>query len=198
MQRSIKRRMDRPASWQDLEDVPEEYIGEIVNGELVLSPRPNAPHVFAASDLEGIVKGPFRFGIGGPGGWLIASEPRILFVEDIRVPDIAGWRKEHWTGAPATGPIVTVPDWICEVLSTSTESEDRAVKLPLYRRAGVSYCWLVSPRTRVLEVYRGEGVAWLQLGAFAGDVRFRAEPFDAVELDLAQVWANVPPTQESD
>ena len=47
-----RRERDRPATWEDLDEVPEGYIGEIVAGEIVATPRPNAPHMKAAGELN--------------------------------------------------------------------------------------------------------------------------------------------------
>ncbi len=38
------------------------------------------------------------------------------------------------------------PDWLAEVLSPSTASYDRAVKIPVYERAGVPEVWLIDPK----------------------------------------------------
>src|SRR5262249_27009534 len=124
-----RRERGRPATWDDLDEVPEGYVGEIVAGEIVVTPRPNAPHAVAASDLHSILGAAFRLGINGPGGWIILEEPRVRFGEDVRVPDLAGWRKEKWADPPRKGPLTLIPDWICEVLSASTKAEDIAVKL---------------------------------------------------------------------
>jgi Uma2 family endonuclease len=186
-------RLGRPATWDDLLDVPEDFIGEIIAGEIVATPRPANPHATVASDLGVLLGGPFRIGTGGPGGWVIVDEPRIRFGEEIRVPDLAGSRRERYAAA-ATGPITVIPDWVCEILSPSTESDDRGPKMDLYGRAGVGHVWLVSWLARTVEVYRRETQGWLRVATFVGDTHdARAEPFDAVELDLAHLWSLLPP-----
>lgn len=45
------------------------------------------------------------------------------------------------------------PDWIVEVLSSSTASHDQIVKRALYERVGVREYWLVHPGDKVLTVY---------------------------------------------
>jgi Uma2 family endonuclease len=81
------------------------------------------------------------------------------------------------------------PDWICEVLSTSTETEDREEKMPIYAREGVRWAWLMDPLARRLEVYvLGEEGRWGQATTFKGDEVVRAVPFHAHELDLTQLW----------
>ena len=44
---------------------------------------------------------------------------------------------------PETAYFDVVPDWVCEVLSPSTQSLDRTVKLPLFAEHGVPHVWLV-------------------------------------------------------
>jgi len=81
------------------------------------------------------------------------------------------------------------PDWLCEVLSPSTEARDRDEKLSLYHREGVGHVWLVSPPLRTVEVFRRADIGWLLVNVFRGDVVVSAEPFDAVPLDLAGLWS---------
>ena len=52
----------------------------------------------------------------------------------------------------------------------------------------MSHLWLCDPRIRTLEVYRLESGRWSELDTFEGDVKVRAEPFDAIEIDLARIW----------
>ncbi len=42
---------------------------------------------------------------------------------------------------------------------------------------------------KTLEVSRLEGGLYSLLDTWEGDERVRAEPFDAIELDLATLWA---------
>ena len=85
------------------------------------------------------------------------------------------------------------PDWVCETLSKSTERTDRADKLPIYANAGVQHVWLLDPRTQSLEVYRHQTDGWLLLGVHGDAEKVRAEPFDAIEIDLSLLWADVEP-----
>jgi Uma2 family endonuclease len=178
----------RKATYEDLLSVPDRMVAEIVAGDLVVSPRPAIPHAKASSALGVVVGGPFGFGTGGPGGWVILDEPELHFGEDILVPDLAGWRKERLPVAPRTAYISLAPDWICEVVSPGTEKLDRADKLPIYAREGVAHAWLVNPLSRTLEVYRLENSRWALLHTFAGNSKVRANPFEAVEIDLTLLW----------
>jgi len=86
---------------------------------------------------------------------------------------------------PEAAYFTLAPDWVCEVLSKSTESVDRGEKLPLYAQHEVRHVWLVDPIGQTLEV-RSLGAAgrWREVQIFQGGARVRAAPFDAIELDL--------------
>jgi Uma2 family endonuclease len=82
------------------------------------------------------------------------------------------------------------PDWICEVLSPSTEDYDRNTKMPLYAANGVRWAWLIDPIGRTLEVFAlGGGDRWKGPQTHRGDVRVRVAPFEAIELNLSVLWA---------
>lgn len=179
----------RRATYEDLLQVPEHKVAEIVDGELHVSPRPSSRHALAASGLDRTLGPAFHDGRGGPGGWWILFEPELHFGEEVLVPDLAGWRRERLPEFPDTAAFTLAPDWVCEVVSPSTERLDRAKKMPAYGRKGVPYLWVVNPLTRTLEVYRLADGRWVLLSTHGGDARVRAEPFEAVELELGSLWA---------
>jgi Uma2 family endonuclease len=184
------------ATYQDVLGAPEHKIAEILDGQLVLSPRPGAPHAGVATVINMAVGNPFHLGNGGPGGWQILFEPELHLENgidrDILVPDIAGWRRDRLPALSNDAFFTLEPDWVCEVLSKSTGANDRLKKMPIYARAGVQYAWLVHPGLRSLEVFRSHERQWLTTAVHQGDVRVRAEPFDAIELDLAVWWRDIP------
>jgi Uma2 family endonuclease len=184
----------RTATYEDVLQAPPHKVAEIINGELVLSPRPAGPHSMAASALGEELGPPFKRGRGGPGGWIILDEPELHLGGNVLVPDLGGWRRETM-GVVANEPYFTIrPDWVGEVLSPSTERFDRGDKIALYARAGVANIWLVNPLQHTLEVLRlspEKPGQWISLGVFRDDAKVRAEPFEAFELDLAILWQDV-------
>ncbi len=184
----------RRATYQDVLRAPENKVAEVIDHELYLSPRPGSRHAHAASSLGIKLGAPFMFGGGGPGGWIILDEPELHLGREpaILVPDLAGWRRERMQLAEEVAYFTIAPDWVCEVLSPSTGRLDRAQKLPLYGAEGVRHAWLVDPSQRTLEVYRNESGRWLLLATHAEATRVRAEPFEAVELELGALWTDAP------
>ncbi len=171
--------------------VPEHLVAEIIDGELITSPRPAPPHARASSRLTMKLGGPFDLGENGPGGWVILDEPELHlgYGPDILVPDLAGWRRERMPRIPEGVGITVPPDWVCEVLSPSTTRIDRIRKMPIYARERVRHVWLVDPIAHTLEVFRLEEERWIVAAVHGGDEVVRAEPFDALALALAVLWA---------
>lgn len=178
----------RRATYDDVLQAPPHCVAEIVDGDLHVSPRPASRHALAASVLGSDLGPPFHHGRGGPGGWWILDEPELHFGEDVLVPDLAGWRRERMPVFPDTAAFTVAPDWVCEVVSPGTERLDRAKKMPVYAREQIASLWLVNPLARTLEVYRLVDGRWLLLATHEGSARVRAEPFDAIELDLGPLW----------
>ena len=105
------------------------------------------------------------------------------------MPDLAGWRRERLPRLPETAYFVLPPDWVCEVLSPSTAQLDREKKLGVYAEHGVRHAWLIDPLARTLDALRLEGAHWRLVEAHAGGEVVRAQPFEAVPLELGALWA---------
>jgi Uma2 family endonuclease len=181
----------RRATYEDVLQAPPNVVAEVLFGVLYTHARPALRHANASSLLGGLLLGPFRVGRGGPGGWVIYDEPELHLggEPDIVVPDLAGWRRERFAGVPDDAAWTSIaPDWVCEVLSPSTEATDRAEKMEIYLRERVGHVWFVDPIVRTLEVYRlGEGV-WHRIAVHRDDACVRVEPFEAIELQVGLLW----------
>jgi len=178
----------KPATYAELEALPPNLVGEIIDGELIASPRPAFVHAVVTSRLAIDLGGPFDRGKDGPGGWIIVYEPELHIVDQVLVPDLAGWRRERVPEIPDVAAVGLPPDWVCEVLSPSTAKIDRSRKMRHYAAADVRHVWLIDPLATTLEIYRLDSKGWRLIDTHAGDVVVRAEPFDAIELDLAGLW----------
>lgn len=177
-----------PATYEDLRALPETLVGELVAGELIASPRPANRHAGAITALVGELTAPFQRGRGGPGGWWVFHEPELHLGGDVLIPDLAGWKRTRMPVYPDEAFFTLSPDWVCEVLSPSMAGVDRVKKMPVYLREQVGHVWLIDPLSRTLEVFRRESDHWVLVNNFADDQRVRAEPFEAVELELEVLW----------
>jgi len=180
----------KKATYEDLYHLPDGVVGEILNGQLVATPRPSPRHARVSSALGITLGGPFMMGKGGgPGGWWILDEPEVKLGENILVPDLAGWRKERLPDIPEQDNWISVsPDWVCEVLSPATVRTDRVLKMPIYAKFEVASAWLIDPASKTLEVFQLESGKWVLLAAHSESDKARIEPFQEVELDLSLLW----------
>lgn len=178
----------RPATYADLETLPEHLVGEILFGALVTHPRPARRHGGAGSALGVAIGGPYQFGSGGPGGWVFVDEPELHLGPHILVPDIAGWRRERVTEPADQAYFEIAPDWVCEIISPSTERYDKGDKRRIYATYGVDHLWHLDPRTRVLEVFARQDRNWLLTHTFTDTEDVCAPPFDALTFSLGLLW----------
>ena len=102
------------ATYDDLLKAPDHVVTELIDGPLLMSPRPGPRHAVCASAMGGELNfrfdGPRRGGGGDrPGGWWILYEPGLHLglalgrsgARDIvLVPDLAGWLRERMPGLP--------------------------------------------------------------------------------------------------
>lgn len=187
---------EKRATLEDFLAIPEEErFHELIDGQLVRKAEPSGEHADAQGGVVGWIRLPFQRppGRGGPGGWWILPEVEIrLSTGEIVRPDISGWRRERMPVRPRGFPVEERADWICEVLSPSSPAHDRVKKLGVYHRERVGHYWIVDPREEILTVMRwGEDGYVMVLAAQRGD-RVRAEPFDAIELEVGTLFGDDP------
>jgi Uma2 family endonuclease len=185
----------KEATYDDLYRIPEHMTGQIIDGELIVTPRPAWRHSRAASSLTGEILPTYQFGRGGPGGWIIVGEPEIHFGNNVIVPDLAGWRRERIFIHPDEHRITVIPDWVCEILSPSTARIVKVKKMRIFAQYEVPFAWIIDPAQLTLEVLRLESGKWLIQGVYAENEKVRAEPFEEVEIDLANLWSEEMPKE---
>jgi Uma2 family endonuclease len=88
-------------------------------------------------------------------GIVVVPEQRVqVKARRFRVPDIT-----VIAGEPPAGPIVTKPPFLCvEILSPSDRLTEMQERIDDYLSFGVSYVWLINPRTRQTYVYSSAGI----------------------------------------
>lgn len=188
---SPARKPGLPATYADLEALPEGVKAEIIDGTIVTQPAPLPRHARVAAGLLRGIGGPFDDddGRGGPGGWWILPDVDVqLSSGDVVRPDIAGWRRERMPNPWDIRPITVVPDWVCEVLSPPNAAHDRVTKRAKYAAAGIAFYWLVDPSERVLEALSLRDGGWFEVGVYDDTALARVAPFEAIELEVGRLF----------
>ena len=181
----------KPATTADLDALPETQVGEIINGELYVSPllRPR-DSFFASYFLVELIQF-FDKRMGGIGGWFIVRKAEVNLGGDILVPDLLGWRRERAPKVSEPDPVIPTPDWVGEVLTPETEVLDRELKLPLYARAGIPHVWFLERKSRMLELFQLEAGRYVRKAIPLDADPVRVEPFEALALDCSYLWTQV-------
>ncbi len=135
----------------DFEALPEGQRAELVDGDLYLLAAPSRLH----QDIVGAVFVEIYTHIGknknkckaydSPFDVRLFGDDSVIYQPDISVicnPDIL-------TDKGCSG----APDWIIEVVSPSTASNDYIEKLWRYEKAGVKEYWIINPDTKAITVY---------------------------------------------
>jgi Uma2 family endonuclease len=121
------------------------------------------------------------------GELFVQPRPRAAHanVETLIVGDL---NPSYQRGSGGPGGWWILADWICEVLSPTTRGYDLVTKRRFYARMGVQWLWYVDFEARAVTVSRLQDTRWVEIAVEGGDDKVRLEPFEAVELDLAEWW----------
>lgn len=175
---------DRQATWADVVAAPEHMTAELISGDLIVRPRPPVRHARTALRIAQSLAGKDR---DAPDGWVILPaaelhlgrpDPRSL----VLVPDFSGWHADAVPDIDDAIAVEVVPDWVCEILSPSTQRHDRVVKMSVYASLGVRHVWLVEPVHGFVEVYELRDGVWARVQAASAEERMVLAPFGVVEV----------------
>jgi Uma2 family endonuclease len=177
----------QPFTTNDLDRMPDDGRRyELLDGALVVSPRPGTIHQLVAARLM------VELSAVCPDGMFVIPEPAVQLGPTTEFdPDITVARRADVGGAKLTVP----PLLAVEIRSPSTALIDLNRKKAAYAAFGVASYWIVVPDLQRPEVtvFELSGGRYEQAGYVAGDEALRAvRPFPA-EVVPARLVAGIPP-----
>ena len=175
----------QPLTWDDIKDWPEDSASriELVHGQIVRSPSPNADHAWISSDLFLELGNSVKE--HSLGMVFHAPVDVILAPDVVYVPDICFVRQERLE--IVQDRIYGPPDLCIEIISESNRTHDTVVKYSDYAKYGVDEYWLVDPREQEISTWRrADGLFELIDRAGRGD-RVASKVLDGFDLDPASV-----------
>ena len=134
------------------------------------------------------IGGPFDNSPDGPGGWWIIVELELPFDSQIVVPDRAGWRRKRIPKYQDTAYFTLAPDWVCEVLSTTTREHDRQRNRPVDAAATDHHLWLIDPAHHTLETFELRDGEWVLIATAENDDPVSIGPCDAITFSRGDLW----------
>lgn len=181
----------KPSPLERLIEAGEDARLELLNG-VICSVETTGEHSDAQAGVVTAVRAPYHRKPGGgdlPGGWWIYVECNVqLNPNDVFRPDLSGWRRDRFPVRPTGFPIHQTPDWVCDVLSPSTESRDLGYKRRAYHKAKVDYYWIVDVERQSITILRWSLDGYVVLEAEPVDGILRAPPFEAAAIDWNSVF----------
>jgi Uma2 family endonuclease len=158
---------------------------EILEGELFVSPSPVTKHQRISRNLLAILhQHTYQHKLGE-----VFSAPTdvVLSRTNVVQPDllfVSNDRKKIITEKNIQGG----PDLMVEILSETSEEQDRVAKKQIYARHGVKEYWLIDPDTETLEVYKLD----TKTRAFQHTATYQSdeEPtlFPELKIKLSALW----------
>lgn len=176
----------------------EDVRAEFINGEVVDHVTSRYKHILVVRRIERLLSAFLDVRKLG----VMASEHSLsTFTRNDYLPDISVWLPPKADEIDLDQLLFPVPDFICEVLSPSTEAHDRGVKFEDYAAHGVGEYWLVDPDALTVEQYLlKDGTYALHVKANNGDITSTVVPgftmpvaaaFDD-DANLAALWKLAP------
>ena len=121
---------------------------EFINGEVVLHSPAKYRHIGTLGFLQALLHvHVLRRGLGV----VLTEKALVEFPRNDYEPDVIFYRTEKAAEFQPERMIFPVPDFIAEILSPTTEKNDRGVKLRDYERNGVEEYWIIDPVEHVIE-----------------------------------------------
>jgi Uma2 family endonuclease len=173
-------------TWEEFLQLDEDDPRELIDGVLLEVEVPNYRHERVVGRLV------YRLT-----GWSDARQAGEVLPSGFKVridrsrgvmPDVQFFRRDTPTQPRGEGLFRGHPDLAVEVVSPSSRSYDRALKLSYYAAIGVPEYWLVDPEERTVERLLLEDGAYRLADSLAGDAVFRPATFDGLEIALSEFW----------
>jgi Uma2 family endonuclease len=177
----------KPFTVAELDRMPDDgHRYELLDGALVVSPRPGNPHQEVAAELLGLLRA------ACPAGMRALPEPAVQVSRTTEfAPDLVVIRHEQVTAAKCTEP----PLLVVEVRSPSTALIDLNLKKAAYERFGVPSYWVVipdqsKPELIAFELHDGR---YEEAGWVSGEEPFAARRPFGVEVVPGRLVAGLQP-----
>ena len=166
----------------DIYNLPDGQRAELIDGELYMMAAPNRIHQRLVMDLAYLIEEYIRYKNGNcevypaPFAVFLNADDKIYLEPDISVI----CDKNRLTDEGCNG----APDWIMEVVSTSSRPMDYGKKLFKYRTAGVREYWIVDPEKKRIMVYDFEHDAVVE---YTFSDKVKAGIYEDLEIDFSGI-----------
>lgn len=172
----------RKLTYQDYVCFPEDgKRHEIIGGDHYVNPAPSTYHQFVSRRLQFQLYSSIE--LAELGSVIDAPVDVQLTEHDIVQPDLVVVLKENRIITPSK--VKGTPDHLIEILSPSTQANDRQLKRNLYERCGVTEYWIVDPFEHSVTQLVLSGSKYAEQSV---SDRIAVSYLPGIEVDLKRVW----------
>ena len=181
---SVEANSKRKLGYAEYAHIPDDGCGhEIIDGEHIVNPAPNLYHQTLSHRIQFQLYSQIE--LRGVGVVFNAPCDVQLSEWDVVQPDLIVVLNHHQAIMTASR-IIGSPDLVVEILSASSEHNDRVRKLESYRKFTIPEYWVVDPDEHVVEQFHLRNDAYELLGRHTQ--AFDVQIIGDVRMDLCQVW----------
>lgn len=179
---------DRHYTYADYLNFPDDERWEIIDGVAYsMAPAPSSAH----QDVSGELHAQVRTQLRGKPCKVFAAPFDVRFEDSEKTDKVVQPDLLVVCDRSKITPrgLIGAPDWIGEILSSSTAGKDQILKRGLYEKHGVREYWLVHPVDRVVTIHRmgAEGQYGLsEVALLQGRLAVNAVPGIEIDWDLWQ------------
>ncbi len=149
--------------WARSEDFPENHRVTFINGALTIemSPERYESHLAVKEPISRILAvlvNSLDLGRYYPdGAWFtneeagVSNEPDAMFASWATLQSGRLQPPDGWQDGNDYIELVGTPDWVCEVVSNSSERKDKQLLKGAYHRAGIREYWLIDARKEQID-----------------------------------------------
>ncbi|MCW3115627.1 MAG: hypothetical protein JWR18_4023 [Segetibacter sp.] len=166
------------------DSVRDDEKAEFINGEVVYHSPAKEKHLAVIENLGNILS---RFVRKSKAGLIRREKALVKLRRNDFEPDICFFRKEISNAFDSNTMFFPVPDFVVEVLSSSTEKMDRGVKFVDYALNGVKEYWLVDADKKVVEQYVLENESFV-LAEKVQHATVRCKVLEGLEIPLEAIF----------
>ncbi len=130
--------------------ITEDDKAEFINGEVIMHSPVKVEHADTSGGLYSLMR---YYAIKHDAGKVFTEKIMIHLTRNSYEPDIAFFNKVKSSQLTPKQMLLPAPDFIVEVLSPSTEKNDRGIKFTDYAEHGVQEYWMVDPVHHSVEQY---------------------------------------------
>lgn len=166
------------------ENVRDNEKAEFINGEIVYHSPAKQKHLAVVENLGNILS---KFVRKNKAGIVRREKALVKLRRNDCEPDICYFRKELADTFDANTMFFPAPDFVVEVLSSSTEKIDRGIKFEDYALNGVKEYWLVDADKKAVEQYLLEDESFV-LAEKVQHGTVKCKVLDGLEIPLIAIF----------